>query len=128
MQPSDPTPEEREAREVLTHWIRNSATMEHGEPTSHPVSKRRWERDVASGYADLDTYAHAVYQRGVRDAMAVVEAEEEASGPMPDEMWNLLQVAMRMSDRSGAEAVIRGTIAATKKSILRALTPPEPTE
>lgn len=105
MQPSDPTEEEVTAREQLVAWIRSHAALEYGDPNSHPVSKRRWERDMSCGVEDIDAYAHAVYQRGLRDALAVVEE-------VPRHDWSMGTLV----DRNEALAAIR------------ALTPPEPTE
>ena len=98
---------------------------------------------------NLDAYAAAVRQQALADAeekcarlrardaeigrvreraallaevVAVVASEDEASGPMPDAVWSQFQMAVAWGDdRSGATAIIRGTISATKKSILTAI-------
>lgn len=103
MQPSDPTPEEREARQECVNgaWAMAEA-REH--------VRGEFAAGCARHDKALDRLTALAYQRGVRDAMAVVEQ-------MPRQViWT--------TPSNDLDAVLRGELLTR----LRALTPPEPTE
>lgn len=80
------------------------------------------EVQVLKGAIVLDAYATAVRAELLAKVKVLVEAEEEADGPMPDAFWTLFRAAAGGPNRDKATEIVRGTISATKRSILARLT------
>lgn len=113
------TPERIEARGPVVRALRAESSVYYAERLINA-----WVNYDNLLYDAGRTAAHAETVRAetLAEVRRIVEVEEEASGPMPDAMWRLFRSATIGANRDNATQIIRGTIAATKKSILVALT------
>jgi hypothetical protein len=70
-----PTPEarEREAREQLDAGAEAACRQEWGDEPRHPVSQRKYERDLSGWKEELDAYRTAVRAALVAEMVAGVE-------------------------------------------------------
>lgn len=99
---------------------RASAGWDESAKIAHETAMRH-EAVLAENARLTDTIglAKAVERRATLDeVVALVTSEEEADGPMPDAFWKVFRAAAIGTNRDAATEVIRGTISATKKSIL----------